>query len=64
MASSRVNSLNLYPGPDYLLTFCFEACVGKIVGFGSSFTNFQLGFLEILSLFILLFATQSHSSSV
>ena len=63
MASMRVSDLDLDSGPENTLTLCLEACGSEIVGFGASFTNLQLGFLEVFPLFIFLFRTRTHSSS-
>ena len=57
-----VSDLDLDSHLENALTLCLEACGCKIVGFGASFTNLELGFLEVFLLLILLFRTRTHSS--
>lgn len=60
MASSRVSELSVKFGLVHPLTLCLEACVREIFRLGASFTNLQLGFLEVFPLLILLFCTRPH----
>ena len=62
MASIRVRDLSLDLDFEHALTLCLETCVREIVRFCASFTNLQLGFLEVFALFVLLSCTRSHSS--
>ncbi len=60
---TRVSESCLDFGSKYTLTLFLEACIREIVRFRASFTNLQLGFLEVFPLLILLSRTRSHNPS-
>lgn len=63
IASIRVSDSSLDWDLEHTLTLCFETRVREIVRFRASFTDFQLGSLEVSFLLLLLSCTRSHGSS-